>query len=111
MCVYVCVSLHELFIRKLKNFSPVDTEQRRASVLTSALIQKESRQDFFLSYGSTAAIHGEGRIGFPALKSLSSLFYSRVSSPFLPSEAQELTRLTNKMCKTQISALEATSWM
>ena len=73
VCVCVCVSLHELFTRRLKNFSPVDTEQWRASVLTSALIQKESRRDFFLSYGSTAAIHGEGRIGFPALKSLSSL--------------------------------------
>lgn len=62
----VCPSMSS---SQTKTSNPVVMEQGRACLLTSALIQTESRKDI-LSYGSTAAIHRKGGIRFLVIKIL-----------------------------------------
>lgn len=68
-CVCACVCLSQA-----KTSVPSEYEAVRApgSLLTSALIHKERRQDI-LSNRSTAVIHMKGRISFSGLKNLSPL--------------------------------------
>lgn len=80
---FVCLCVRELHTQTKTSF-PVDVE--RLSAYLSINPETEQGQAI-LSFGSTAAIHGKGRIRFLALKSLSSNFFNSVFHSFLLYEA------------------------